>query len=246
METILPSGLRLNDLEMGTGDEVTFGQIVDVHYRGTLINGNEFDNSYDRGETFSFQVGAGSVIKGWDEGLQGMKIGGRRQLIIPPSLGYGSRGAGASIPPDSTLVFEVELIGINAIETSLTTLNPLDEIGMSIGRLYTAAFGRVPDESGYGYWRNLVNDPLINYRSIAESFIDSPEFQSVAAPDASSSEFASALYLNVLGRKPDSNGLSFWEDQLEGGLQDRTDVLIGFANSRENVFIFETQLATIV
>ena len=94
MQTTLPSGLVIDDLEVGTGEEVTFGKIAEVHYRGTLTNGDEFDNSYKRGSTFSFQVGAEAVIEGWDEGLQGMKIGGRRQLIIPPSLGYGSRGAG--------------------------------------------------------------------------------------------------------------------------------------------------------
>ena len=242
MQTTLPSGLVIDDLEVGTGEEVTFGKIAEVHYRGTLTNGDEFDNSYKRGSTFSFQVGAETVIEGWDEGLQGMKIGGRRQLIIPPSLGYGSRGAGDKIPPNSTLVFEIELIGVEAIESSLTSLNSLDQIGMSIGRLYTAAFGRVPDESGYSYWRSLVNDPLINYRDIADSFVDSPEFQKIAAPDASSDEFTTALYVNVLGRAPDSGGISFWTAQLDGGIQDRTDVLINFANSSENIALFETLL----
>ena len=109
MEKILPSGLRIIDLQAGSGDEVVFGNIVEVHYRGALPNGDVFDDSYNRGSTFSFQVGAGNVIKGWDEGLQGMQIGGKRQLIIPPELGYGSRGAGPGIPPNSTLVFEVEL-----------------------------------------------------------------------------------------------------------------------------------------
>ena len=242
MEKTLPSGLRITDLEVGSGDEVVFGNIIEVHYRGALTNGSEFDASYNRGSTFSFQIGAGNVIKGWEEGLQGMKIGGKRQLIIPPELGYGSRGAGTRIPPNSTLVFEVELIDIDVIQTSFANLNSLDQIGMSIGRLYTAAFGRVPDESGYSYWRNLVNDPLTNYRDIAESFVNSAEFQTIAAPDASSDIFTTALYMNVLGRTPDSGGLSFWTSQLNDGLQSRTDVLIGFANSAENVALFETLL----
>tara|TARA_B100000674_G_scaffold13257_1_gene9820 strand:+ start:166 stop:894 length:729 start_codon:yes stop_codon:yes gene_type:complete len=242
MDKILPSGLRIIDLQAGSGDEVVFGNIVEVHYRGALPNGDVFDDSYNRGSTFSFQVGAGNVIKGWDEGLQGMQIGGKRQLIIPPELGYGSRGAGPGIPPNSTLVFEVELIDIDSIQTSFANLSSLDQIGMSIGRLYTAAFGRVPDEAGYNYWRNLVNDPLINYRDIAESFVDSAEFQSIAAPDTSSDIYTTALYMNVLGRTPDSAGLSFWTSKLNEGLQDRADVLISFANSAENVALFNTLL----
>lgn len=242
MSTTLPSGLLINDLEVGTGEELTFGKIAEVHYRGRLVNGDEFDSSYSRGSTFSFQVGAETVIQGWDEGLQGMRIGGKRQLIIPPSLGYGSVGAGASIPPDSTLVFDIELIGVEVVESSLASLSSIDQIGMSIGRLYTAAFGRLPDESGYSYWRSSINDPLINYRDIADSFVGSAEFQKIAAPGASSAEFTTALYENVLGRAPDSSGISFWTSQLDAGLQDRTEVLISFANSRENIALFQTLL----
>ncbi len=106
------SGLRITDIKIGEGPEATAGQNVSVNYVGTLENGKEFDSSYGRGP-FSFPLGAGRVIKGWDEGVAGMKVGGKRKLIIPSSLGYGSRGAGGGlIPPDATLIFEVELLGI--------------------------------------------------------------------------------------------------------------------------------------
>ncbi len=106
------SGLSITDLVIGEGPEATAGQRVSVNYRGTLENGKEFDSSYERGP-FSFPLGAGQVIKGWDEGVAGMKVGGKRKLVIPPELGYGSRGAGGVIPPNATLVFEVELLSIN-------------------------------------------------------------------------------------------------------------------------------------
>ncbi len=105
------SGLMITDISLGTGDEASAGQTVSVHYRGTLENGNEFDSSYGRGP-FTFPLGAGRVIKGWDEGVAGMKVGGKRKLVIPPELGYGSRGAGQVIPPNATLIFEVELLSI--------------------------------------------------------------------------------------------------------------------------------------
>ena len=101
------------DLQEGTGDEATAGANVTVHYRGTLTNGNQFDASYDRGQPFTFLLGAGQVIKGWDQGVAGMKVGGKRRLTIPPHLGYGARGAGGVIPPNATLVFEVELLKVN-------------------------------------------------------------------------------------------------------------------------------------
>lgn len=88
------------------------GKTVSVHYTGWLENGNKFDSSVDRGQLFSFPLGAGRVIKGWDEGVQGMKVGGKRKLTIPSDLGYGSRGAGGVIPPNATLIFDVELLGI--------------------------------------------------------------------------------------------------------------------------------------
>ena len=97
---------------MGRGDEATPGQTVVVHYRGTLEDGQQFDASYDRGTPFSFPLGAGRVIKGWDEGVAGMKVGGKRKLVIPSDLGYGSRGAGGVIPPNATLIFEVELLDV--------------------------------------------------------------------------------------------------------------------------------------
>ena len=111
---ILANGLRITDLEVGTGPEAVAGQTVVVHYRGTLENGKQFDASYDRGKPFSFPLGRGQVIKGWDEGVQGMKVGGKRKLVIPPELGYGTRGAGGVIPPNATLIFEVELLDIKS------------------------------------------------------------------------------------------------------------------------------------
>ncbi|MFN9547167.1 MAG: FKBP-type peptidyl-prolyl cis-trans isomerase [Cyanobacteriota bacterium] len=105
------SGLQITDLVVGEGEEAKTGQTVSVNYRGTLQNGKEFDSSYGRGP-FSFPLGAGRVIKGWDEGVAGMKVGGKRQLVIPADLAYGSRGAGGVIPPDATLLFEVELLGV--------------------------------------------------------------------------------------------------------------------------------------
>ncbi|HIK12409.1 MAG TPA: FKBP-type peptidyl-prolyl cis-trans isomerase [Oscillatoriaceae cyanobacterium M33_DOE_052] len=107
-----PSGLKYVDLELGTGASPQKGQTVVVHYTGTLEDGTKFDSSRDRGQPFSFKIGIGQVIKGWDEGVGTMKVGGRRQLIIPSELGYGSRGAGGVIPPNSTLIFDVELIRI--------------------------------------------------------------------------------------------------------------------------------------
>ncbi len=101
------------DLQVGTGQEAKAGDSVTVHYRGTLTNGKQFDASYDRGEPFTFRLGAGEVIKGWDEGVAGMKVGGKRKLTIPPAMGYGARGAGGVIPPNATLVFEVELLKVN-------------------------------------------------------------------------------------------------------------------------------------
>ena len=104
--------LKIEDVKVGNGSEVKDGNTVSVNYRGALTDGREFDNSYDRGQPFEFKVGAGEVIKGWDQGLLGMKVGGKRKLVIPPGLGYGERGAGADIPPNATLVFEIELLKI--------------------------------------------------------------------------------------------------------------------------------------
>lgn len=107
-----PSGLKYVETTVGTGAVPQSGQTVEVHYTGTLENGKKFDSSRDRNQTFKFQIGTGQVIKGWDEGLSTMKVGGRRQLTIPPELGYGARGAGGVIPPNAVLLFDVELIGI--------------------------------------------------------------------------------------------------------------------------------------
>jgi FKBP-type peptidyl-prolyl cis-trans isomerase len=106
------SGLQYVDLSVGTGRQAEVGDTVTVHYTGWLANGAKFDSSVDRNEPFSFRVGAGQVIKGWDEGVGTMRTGGKRKLIIPPDLGYGARGAGGVIPPDATLTFEVELLGL--------------------------------------------------------------------------------------------------------------------------------------
>lgn len=100
------------DIKVGTGAEAKSGDTVTVNYKGTLTNGSQFDSSYDRGQPFTFQLGAGNVIQGWDEGVPGMKVGGKRKLIIPSDLGYGEQGMGADIPPNSTLVFEVELLKV--------------------------------------------------------------------------------------------------------------------------------------
>ena len=110
--TTTASGLTIEDITVGTGAAAAAGQKVKVHYTGWLTNGTKFDSSKDRGDPFEFPLGGGRVIKGWDEGVQGMKIGGKRKLTIPPALGYGARGAGSVIPPNATLVFEVELLGV--------------------------------------------------------------------------------------------------------------------------------------
>lgn len=114
------NGLIINDLVEGNGAEATPGSMIEVHYTGWLFHpdnednkGRKFDSSVDRGETFSFQLGAGRVIQGWDQGFAGMKIGGMRRLTIPPEMGYGARGAGNVIPPHATLIFDVELIGVH-------------------------------------------------------------------------------------------------------------------------------------
>lgn len=111
-EITTASGLKYVDLVAGTGAEAKKGDRVVVHYTGWLTDGKKFDSSVDRDEPFIFNLGAGEVIKGWDEGVSSMKIGGKRKLIIPANLGYGSRGAGGVIPPNATLVFEVELLNI--------------------------------------------------------------------------------------------------------------------------------------
>lgn len=107
-----PSGLVYQDIKVGKGAAPVKGKMVRVHYTGWLVNGTKFDSSVDRKEPFDFPVGAGQVIPGWDEGVLTMKVGGKRRLTIPPALGYGARGAGGDIPPNATLIFDVELLDV--------------------------------------------------------------------------------------------------------------------------------------
>ena len=109
----VPAGLEITDITVGDGEEAKPGQTVNVHYVGVSYStGEEFDASWNRGEAFAFPLGGGRVIKGWDQGVAGMKVGGRRKLTIPPHLGYGARGAGGAIGPNETLVFVVDLLGV--------------------------------------------------------------------------------------------------------------------------------------
>jgi FKBP-type peptidyl-prolyl cis-trans isomerase len=107
-----PSGLQYIEVAPGAGPEARAGQNVTVHYTGWLTNGSKFDSSRDRNQPFTFGLGRGQVIRGWDEGVAGMRVGGQRRLIIPPDLGYGARGAPGAIPPNATLIFDVELLGV--------------------------------------------------------------------------------------------------------------------------------------
>lgn len=113
-EVVTPSGLRYTDLKVGEGDEARPGQVVEVQYTGWLTDGKQFETSRNCNQPLTFRVGAGDVLKGWDEGVLGMKVGGKRKLIVPPELGYGRQGAGTVVPPNSILVFEFELVGVRA------------------------------------------------------------------------------------------------------------------------------------
>ncbi len=110
--TVTVNQLQMADIKIGTGSAVKSGDTVKINYAGTLTNGQKFDSSYDRGQPFETQIGVGKVIKGWDLGVIGMKVGGKRRLIIPPDLGYGEKGVGGVIPPNATLVFDLELLEI--------------------------------------------------------------------------------------------------------------------------------------
>ncbi|HWM90448.1 MAG TPA: FKBP-type peptidyl-prolyl cis-trans isomerase [Thermoanaerobaculia bacterium] len=111
-EVVTASGLRYTDLKVGEGVEAGLGKTVEVHYTGWLEDGTKFDASQDPGHPFTFRIGIDDVIRGWHEGIAGMKVGGRRRLVIPPELGYGKQGAGRVIPPNATLVFEVDLVNV--------------------------------------------------------------------------------------------------------------------------------------
>ena len=167
------SGLRIIDLKEGPGAEATAGQTVVVHYRGTLEDGTQFDASYDRGTPFSFPLGRGRVIKGWDEGVQGMKVGGKRKLVIPPDLGYGSRGAGYVIPPGATLIFEVELVAVEGIK-SVSSRAMNDDLSSGLfSDSYDSSFNR----------NNFQSDDLIDGGSQFAS-VDFDGFHAaVIAPD---------------------------------------------------------------
>jgi FKBP-type peptidyl-prolyl cis-trans isomerase len=108
----MPGGLQYIDVVVGSGAEARAGQNVSVHYTGWLTTGQKFDTSRDRGQPFAFPLGGGRVIQGWDQGVAGMRVGGQRRLIIPPNMGYGAGGAGGVIPPNATLIFDVELLGV--------------------------------------------------------------------------------------------------------------------------------------
>lgn len=126
-----PSGLKITDVVKGEGDEALLHSMVLVHYTGWLMDGTKFDSSLDRGQPFPFTIGIGKVIAGWDVGVGGMKVGGKRELIIPPEMAYGERGASGSIPPNSTLKFEVELI---AVQPPAYKTTKLDEIAALVGQ----------------------------------------------------------------------------------------------------------------
>jgi len=112
-EVTMASGLKYTDLKVGDGTVAESGMVASVHYTGWLTDGTKFDSSVDRGQPFSFRLGGGEVIRGWDEGVKGMRVGGKRKLVIPPDMGYGERGAGGVIPPNAWLVFDVELLGLH-------------------------------------------------------------------------------------------------------------------------------------
>lgn len=111
-EVVTPSGLKYTDLALGQGEEARTGKIVEVYYVGWVEKGPKFDSSRDREHPFTFRLGAGDAIKGWDEGLVGMKVGGKRRLTIPPELGFGKQGVGSVVPPNAVLVYELELLGV--------------------------------------------------------------------------------------------------------------------------------------
>ena len=193
----------------------------------------------------SVEIGSNVVsIKG--EAFQGNQL---KSVFIPESVIHVDKDAFdfdslETISVPSTAIFDTDtpLEGINIVSRNSSPASPISSESMksSIGRLYTAAFGRKPDEAGLQFWTDVAKDPLVNYKDISQDFVNSPEFSAIAAPEASSDVFTSALYQNVLGRDPDPSGLGYWTSQLNSGAQDRADVLMGFANSPENIALYET------
>lgn len=171
--TVTASGLQYIEIEAGSGAAPQVGDIVAVHYRGTLEDGTEFDNSYDRGEPFTFALGQGSVIAGWDEGIALMKEGGKAKLIIPPELGYGESGSGSSIPPNATLTFEVELVSIEAAPTEAPT--PVAVAPTPVEGATTTASGLqyIEIEEGSGPAPQVGDVVVVHYRGSLE---DGTEF----------------------------------------------------------------------
>ncbi|MFZ5815250.1 MAG: FKBP-type peptidyl-prolyl cis-trans isomerase, partial [Bacillota bacterium] len=154
---VIPSGLRYEEIEVGTGPRPQKGDFVQVHYTGWLTDGTRFDSSVERGQPFEFKLGVGQVIRGWDEGLATMQVGGRRKLHIPPELGYGARGAGGVIPPNAELIFEVQLLGIRSVELQIEEVEegtgPQPQEGQIVQVHYT---GRLADGTTFdsSYSRN--------------------------------------------------------------------------------------------
>ena len=192
----------------------------------------------------SVEIGSNVVSIG-GEAFQGNQL---KSVFIPDSVVVVDKdafdyGLLETISVSSASVFDVgtPLEGIDIISRNSVSIpsSSGESVNSSIGRLYTAAFGRKPDDDGLQFWIAVLNDPLVSYKDVSRSFVESPEFSAIAPPESSSDIFTTALYQNVLGREPDASGLGFWMNQLDSGLQDRADVLIGFADSPENIALHQ-------
>jgi len=164
------SGLQYEEIIVGTGASPIAGQPVTVHYTGRLTSGAKFDSSVDRGQPFQFTIGVGQVIKGWDEGVMSMKVGGKRHLTIPPELGYGSRGAGNVIPPNATLVFDVELLGVGAQAPAVPTIAEKPLTPAEIGQPFCADTARPAQRrTDYAAPDDMKLDPAKTYIASIET-----------------------------------------------------------------------------